>query len=215
MQRPELRKDALKVISFGLTKCSAAQAVEFVESTKGLAVLFGLWMKQPESVTVMTNEHAKLHEYFLSIFWNILSVMTGNKVSSKDAKTRICAERLAFKFVENRFEKLVRLVELHKVVFSRIREFDLSQFAEAAEIQQLEEHFNLDLLILTDSLIATLSVLTVPNVKDGLVRIVAAQLLDGEGMVDVGSVLGLQALRCGESDQEQAKTMQALIKEVI
>ena len=163
----------------------------------------------------MTKEHAKLHEYFLSIFWNILSAMTGSKTISKDAKTRICAERLAFKFVENRFEKLVRLVELHKVVFSRIREFDLSQFAEAAEIQQLEEHFNLDLLILTDSLIATLSVLTVPNVKDGLVRIVAAQLLDGEGMVDVGSVLGLQALRCGESDQEQAKTMQALIKEVI
>ena len=48
VSRPELRKDALKVVSFGLTKCTVEQAVEFVDQSKGLSVLFGLWTKQPE-----------------------------------------------------------------------------------------------------------------------------------------------------------------------
>ena len=45
VSRPELRKDALKVVSFGLTKCTVEQAVEFVDQSKGLSVLFGLWTK--------------------------------------------------------------------------------------------------------------------------------------------------------------------------
>jgi len=43
--RPQLRKEALKVLSFALIKCGAAQAVEFIEKTKGLSILFGLWAK--------------------------------------------------------------------------------------------------------------------------------------------------------------------------
>ena len=48
VEKPELRKDALKVISFGLTKCKTEQAIKFVDSFKSLAILFGLWMKQPD-----------------------------------------------------------------------------------------------------------------------------------------------------------------------
>lgn len=73
-------------------------------------------------------------------------------------KRTICLERLCFKFVENRFEKLVRLVMLHKIVHARIEEFDLAQFTQMEEIRQLEEHFNLDLLILVDSIMASLCV---------------------------------------------------------
>ena len=72
-------------------------------------------------------------------------------------KNRICAERLCFKFIENRFGKLVKLVELHKLLYSRIEEFDLAEFTQMAEIRQLEEHFDLDLLILVDSILGTLS----------------------------------------------------------
>ena len=77
IRKPELRKDALKVISFGLTKCKTEQAVEFVESTKGLSILFSLWMKQPAHVSgiAMSREHSQLHECFLSIFWNILMAL--------------------------------------------------------------------------------------------------------------------------------------------
>jgi len=73
--RPNLRKEALKILSFALIKCGAPQAVEFVERTKGLGTLFGLWARQPEHASVLTKEQAKLHEYFLSIFWNLLSAL--------------------------------------------------------------------------------------------------------------------------------------------
>ena len=83
----------------------------------------------------------------------------------ESVKNRICAERLCFKFIENRFEKLIRLVELHRLLYSRIEEFDLAEFTQMAEIRQLEEHFDLDLLILVDSLLGTL---TTTNILDKL-----------------------------------------------
>ena len=51
----------------------------------------------------------------------------------------------------------MQLTSLHKVLFSRVADFDLAGFTEAAEIQKLEEHFQIDLLILVDSLLANLS----------------------------------------------------------
>ena len=60
VEKPELRKDALKVISFGLTKCKPEQAIKFVDSHKSLAILFGLWMKQPDYTigVQISKEHA-------------------------------------------------------------------------------------------------------------------------------------------------------------
>jgi len=43
--RPELRRESLKVVSIGLTKCTIEQAVAFVDQTRGLSILFGLWNK--------------------------------------------------------------------------------------------------------------------------------------------------------------------------
>lgn len=85
----------------------------------------------------MSREQVKLHEQFLSIFWNLLSALNtqkldkkvGANVGEKDAaKVLVCSERLSFKFIENRFEKLVKLIKLHEVLFSRIRDFDLKEF---------------------------------------------------------------------------------------
>lgn len=73
--RPELRREALKVISIGLTKAKAEQAIEFVDQTRGLAILFGLWMKQPAIVTPLSAEHAKLNEQLISIFWNLMAAL--------------------------------------------------------------------------------------------------------------------------------------------
>ena len=42
------------------------------------------------------------------------------------------------------------------MLFDRIKDFDLAEFTQMAEIKQLEEHFNLDLLILVDCLLARL-----------------------------------------------------------
>ena len=76
-----------------------------------------------------------------------------------------------------------------------------------AEIKQLEEHFNLDLLILVDQLIALLSTtkclekmlqgqqLSATFVKDCVIKL-------SSGYKDeVKSVLALQILRCGDSDK--------------
>ena len=73
--RPELRREALKVISIGLVKATTAQAIEFVDQTRGLAILFGLWLKQPAIVSPLSAEHAKLHEQFTAIFWNLMSAL--------------------------------------------------------------------------------------------------------------------------------------------
>ena len=107
---------------------------------------------------MLTKEHAKLHEYFLSITCNLMTALSTNKdtKSGAGAKGRICMERLCFKFVENRFEKLIRLVQLHKLVYGRLSEFDLAEFTQSEEIKQLEEHFNLDLLVIVDSILAIL-----------------------------------------------------------
>ena len=85
-------------------------------------------MKQPSQIASLTKEQAKLHEYFISIFWNLIEQLTQSATEGEEAgvKNRICAERLCFKFIENRFEKLIKLVELHKLLYSRVEEFDLA-----------------------------------------------------------------------------------------
>ena len=57
------------------------------------------------------------------------------------------------KFVEAKLQKLIKLTMLHKQLFSRVADFELSEFG-VAEIKQLEEHFNLDLLVLVDCVLA-------------------------------------------------------------
>jgi hypothetical protein len=46
-------------------------------------------------------------------------------------------ERVVFKFIENSFEKLQRLFELHLKYYSQVEDFDLSKFEDAEEIEYL------------------------------------------------------------------------------
>ena len=125
MTRPELRRESLKVITTGLTKTTCAQATEFIDQTRAFSIMFALWMQQPPITSPISTEHAKLHEQFISIFCNLMMALTSGAI---DAKTQVCLERLSFKFVENRLEKLCKLVELHKVLYARIADFDLAEF---------------------------------------------------------------------------------------
>ena len=52
-----------------------------------------------------------------------------------DSKTKLCLERIDFKFKEKRFEKLYKLVQLHGALYSRIADFDLAEFTQTAEIK--------------------------------------------------------------------------------
>ena len=47
---------------------------------------------------------------------------------SKEPKTRVCLERLSMKFVEAKLQKLIKLTTLHKQLFSRVADFELSEF---------------------------------------------------------------------------------------
>lgn len=48
VSKPQLRKEALKVISFALIKCTVGQATQFIDKTRGLSIVFGLWTSSPE-----------------------------------------------------------------------------------------------------------------------------------------------------------------------
>lgn len=78
------------------------------------------------------------------------------------------------------------------------------------EIRQLEEHFNLDLLILVDSIMASLCVtnalekfLTDQSLKADLLKTSTVQLFGGDDskiFSELTIILGLQVTRCGDSD---------------
>lgn len=53
-------------------------------------------------------------------------------------------ERVLFKFVENNFEKLQRLIELFNKYFEKIAEFALSEFKTQEEIQYLYSDYSFE-----------------------------------------------------------------------
>ena len=91
-----------------------------------MSILFGLWMKQPAIESPLSVENAKLNEQFVSIFWNLMAALA--QAPGDEPKTRVCMERLCFKFVENRVDKLSKLAHLHQALYERIADFDLAEF---------------------------------------------------------------------------------------
>lgn len=65
-------------------------------------------------------------------------------------------ERVTFKFIENNFEKLQRLFELHLKYFQPIEDFDLSKFDSAEDIEYLVSDYRFDILEQVDALIGFL-----------------------------------------------------------
>jgi len=56
---------------------------------------------------------------------------------SKEDSSIVSHERALFKFIENSFEKLQRLFELHLKYYALIEDFDLSKFSDDQEIEYL------------------------------------------------------------------------------
>lgn len=91
-------------------------------------------------------------ERCLAIVWNLIVALVGSD-SSDSPHEKLCLERLCFKLIEGRLDKLSYLAELHKRQFARLAEFDLADFKTAEEIGYLESDFGLDLLALADCII--------------------------------------------------------------
>lgn len=72
-------------------------------------------------------------------------------------------ERVLFKFIENSYEKLQRLFELHLKYFTDVEDFDLSKFETAEEIDYLTQDYHLEILELVDLLIGYLNMSETAN----------------------------------------------------
>lgn len=70
----------------------------------------------------------------MSIIWNLIRALERSAkisaVSSQEeeeikSKSKVCLERLSFKFLEHNLQKVSRLVTTHEILFERIKDFDL------------------------------------------------------------------------------------------
>lgn len=71
----------------------------------------------------------------------MLNAIVGLLVNTQDGGRAVDHERVLFKFIENDFEKLQRLFELHLKYFGRVADFDLSKFNDSDEIQYLVDDY--------------------------------------------------------------------------
>lgn len=65
-------------------------------------------------------------------------------------------ERVIFKFIENNFEKLQRLIELHIDYSKNLHDFELNKFQTSEDIEYLVEDYKFDVLELVDIILAFL-----------------------------------------------------------
>ena len=152
-----VRSDSLKVMSFAMTHCTKAHAIDFINKG-GLSVIFGFLMRQDptknkRSLKRQTVEDVQQdEEHCLSIIWNLIVALETD--ASNSVNEKICLERLCFKLIEGRFDKFEKLVKIHVRQFSLVSEFDLADFKTAEEIGYLEADFGLDMLALVDCIVA-------------------------------------------------------------
>ena len=85
-----------------------------------------------------------------------MSVLLGLLLNTEDMESSIPHERVLFKFMENNYEKLQRLFELHIKYFQRVEDFDLSKFEESEEIGYLGQDYGFQVLEKADTIIGYL-----------------------------------------------------------
>ena len=90
---------------------------------------------------------------------HVLSSILGLLINSQTKKegSVVIHDRVVFKFIENSFEKLQRLFELHLKYFSQVEDFDLSKFEDSEEIEYLVQDHRFDILESIDIIIIFLS----------------------------------------------------------
>ena len=81
----------------------------------------------------MTKED--FHEDDKHVLSSILGLLINSQ--SKEEVGVVIHDRVVFKFIENSFEKLQRLFELHLKYYSQVEDFDLNKFEDTEEIEYL------------------------------------------------------------------------------
>ena len=66
---------------------------------------------------------------------NIIVGLILNTMPEQGESASVIHDRVMFKFIENYFEKLQRLFELHLKYFKFVEEFDLAQFTDPDEVE--------------------------------------------------------------------------------
>ena len=177
VKEPKLCNQALKVISFafqlyGEEKDLASQfydaetATLLIDELQFLSVIFGLWMSQQEErLRNKDSNSAVVNEHCLSIIWNLIRALERaakiDSVGSQEeeeikSKSKVCLERVSFKFLEQNCQKVTKLVRTHQIIFERVKDFNLEEFKSVEAIAQLDEHFGFAILALSDALLAYL-----------------------------------------------------------
>ena len=128
-------------------------------------------------------------------------------------ESKILRERLLFKFLENNFEKVNKLIEISMPLIHRISDFDLEKFKEIEEIEYLENDFNFELVALATMILAYLcksttckSLLKDQGANESLLVDKIHNKLSPEL---IGQILSIQLVRC-ENDLTQSALINSL-----
>ena len=149
-----------------MTRCSKAHAVDFIQNAGGIPIVFGYLMRtdlttkrqrKPASGGVFIKRQTaedilQDQEHCLSIIWSLIVALDSEP--TENVQEKLSLERVCFKLIEGRFDKLTRLIEIFRRQFTKVAEFDLEEFRTPEEIGYLEADFGLDLLALCACLIA-------------------------------------------------------------
>jgi hypothetical protein len=119
-----LRSDALKVMSFAMTRCTKAHAVDFVTNAGGIPLIFGYLMRADPTKKRQRKPNGGLYikrqtvdavqqdeEHCLAIIWNLIVALDSS--SNDNVTEKLSLERVCFKLLEGSFDKLARLINIH------------------------------------------------------------------------------------------------------
>ncbi|EDV29036.1 Beta-catenin-like protein 1 [Trichoplax sp. H2] len=198
-------KGAIKTLTYVLSNYNGPDcAVKFIELF-GLRSLFPLFMKTPKMFKKLTNESEHI-EHICSIMVHLFRHSSGQSKS-----------RLANKFIENDFEKVDRLMELHFEYMHRVQECDNKIEEEKRELaddgeeidESLEEEFylrrldaGLFSLHLIDTIMLEASAAGGPNVRH---RIQTLLNQHGGSMKAVKDIMREYASQIGDANSKDSK----------
>lgn len=168
-KQSELRRHIIKVFDYALSQYQLTchkNAQAFVE-VGGLPILFGFFMLKGEENQKHKVKKAKLSEQlyiklskedFQEDDKHTLNAILALLINTQQSQEGgiVSHERTIFKFIENDFEKLQRLFEIHIKYFAAVQDFDLSKFVEREDIEYLVDDYRFDILELADIIIGYL-----------------------------------------------------------
>ncbi|CDW73679.1 beta-catenin-like protein 1-like [Stylonychia lemnae] len=165
-----LRRHIIKVFDFALGIAPALdnkKNCRYFVDHQGLSIIFAFFMLKQEIKEKKKKKNQNQDTIFVRVtadeiqqdetrILNIIISLILNTIPDEQESGKVIHERVLFKFIENDYEKLQRLFELHLKYFSLIEEFDLSQFQQKEEIDYLVEDYQFNILEQVDFIIGFL-----------------------------------------------------------